>query len=82
METFESAITSTLFGEIKEQCGMVPMAYVYDGVLVHHCVQTSEVMSAFDRTLTKLGLAGLVLAKKPWDDELRAADDAIRQARH
>ena len=81
METVESAVTSTLIREIRQQCGVIPMAYVYDGVLVHHCVCASEVMSAFDRTLTKLGLAGLVLAKKPWDDELRAADDAIRHAR-
>ena len=81
LETVESAITSTLIGDIREQCGVVPMAYIYDGVLVHHCVQASEVMSAFDRTLAKLGLTGLILAKKPWDDELRAADSAIRQAR-
>ena len=60
---------------------MVPMAYVYDGVLIHHCVQANEVMAAFDRTLTNLGLTGLVLARKSWDAELHTADIAIRQAR-
>ena len=68
--------------EIRDSCGVVPMAYIYDGVLIHHCVDGNDVMCAFDRTLDRLGLADLVLAKKPWEDELHAADEAIRQTRN
>ena len=62
----EGHLIRSLLRELRRDRPPFSHAYIYDAILVHNDVSSSDVTQAFDRVTAELGLHGMRICAKSW----------------